>query len=112
MKITLQANPADAPCCVKIIAEDGQERLIQTDWDFCGVASTFGWSPVYFQAPGRGYSNDYYRPTCRHEHTDGTVSCADCGATPTDFILSARTWIDEHDGATTDDPGYFETANH
>lgn len=43
MKITLDANPSDAPCCVKIEAEDGRNRLIQTDWDWPGIAGTFGW---------------------------------------------------------------------
>ena len=41
-----------------LVAEDGQEYLIQTDWDYPGIASTFGWTP------------------CRCEATDGTVSCA------------------------------------
>jgi hypothetical protein len=25
MKITLDSNPSDAPCCVKLIAEDGRD---------------------------------------------------------------------------------------
>lgn len=44
MKITLDSNPNDAPGCIKIVADDGQDRLIQTDWDWPGIASTFGWS--------------------------------------------------------------------
>lgn len=43
MKITLDANPSDAPCCIKILASDGRDMLIQTDWDFPAVASAFGW---------------------------------------------------------------------
>lgn len=44
MKITLDSNPSDAPCCLKITAENGQYLLVQTDWDWPGIASTFGWS--------------------------------------------------------------------
>lgn len=44
MNITLDSNPSDAPCCLKLIADDGRDILIQTDWDYPGVASTFGWS--------------------------------------------------------------------
>lgn len=72
MNIRLVANPHDAPCCIKIVAEDGRDRLVQADWDFSGVASTFGWNPVRAQAP------------------------------------AARQWIDAHDGAEVEDPGYFD----
>ncbi len=40
-----------------LVAEDGRDLLIQTDFDFPGVASTFGWSP------------------CSCGATDGTVDC-------------------------------------
>jgi hypothetical protein len=44
MTITLNANPSDAPCCLKIEAEDGRDMLVQTDWDWPAIASVFGWS--------------------------------------------------------------------
>jgi hypothetical protein len=69
--------------------ESGEDILIQTDWDYPGVASTFGW-------PG-------------HEHgeTDGTVKCPVCGAEPMDMINEAQEWLDDHIGETAEDPGYF-----
>lgn len=108
MQITLEANPTDAPCCVKIKADDGRDHLVQTDYDWPGVASVFGWSMGSVQKPGRGYP-DYYRPACHHRKTDGTVTCPECGITPGDFITAARQWLDDHDGAQADDPGYFES---
>jgi hypothetical protein len=67
----------------------GEERLIQTDYNYPGVASTFGW-------PG-------------HEHgeTDGTVDCPVCGKKALEMINEAQAWLDEHIGETVEDPGYF-----
>lgn len=64
------------------------EKAIQTDWDYPGVASTFGWTPC---------------KECRE--TDGTVDCAH--HTASEMISSAREWLDDHIGKTVDDPGYF-----
>ncbi len=100
MKITLDANPSDAPCCIMIVADNGEDGLIQTDWDFPGVASTFGWSIQDVQKDTENL--------CQHTNTDGTVKCKDCGLEPGDFISAARQWIDENDGAEVDDPGYFD----
>lgn len=110
MKITL-STPHNAPGCFLITAADGQSRLIQTDWDFPGVASSFGFSLVHTQAPGREFgSEDTDRPPCRHERTDGTIACRECGVQPGQFISDAADWLCNHDGATVDDPGYFATA--
>jgi hypothetical protein len=68
-------------------AEDGREILVQTDWDFPSVASTFGWT------------------ACPCGHTDGTVDCAH--RTVGEMIAEAREFLDEHIGSTADDPGYF-----
>lgn len=131
MKITLISNPPDAPCCVKIVSEDGQDRLIQTDFDFPGIASCFGWSTREVQKCDQcgeistGLTNivvKYCRhcpdavgnrgtnvgSVCSHSQTDGTVPCPDCGILAGEFIHAARLWIDENDEAQTDDPGYFE----
>jgi len=51
--------------------------------------------------------NEHYQ-YCDHTHTDGTVDCKDCGLTATDFIGAASDWLDDNDGATVEDPGYFE----
>lgn len=99
MKITLEANPSDAPCCLKLIAEDGRDLLIQTNWDLPCIASTFGWSMDSVQKAGRH---------CEHSGTDGTIACPECSLQAGDFIAAARQWIDDHDGAETDDPGYFD----
>jgi hypothetical protein len=45
---------------------------------------------------------------CDHAGTDGTVPCKDCGLTASDFMSAAYDWLHDHDGAETDDPGYFE----
>lgn len=100
MKITLEANPSDAPCCIKIVAEDGRDILVQTDWDWPGVASTFGWSTRNVLSQ--------HTPGCDHCGTDGTVDCPECQVPASRFIESARAWIDDNDGAEAEDPGYFE----
>ncbi len=70
-----------------LVAEDGRDLLIQTDFDFPGVASTFGWSP------------------CSCGTTDGTVDCDHRSAT--EMIADACDFLRAHAGDTTDDPGYF-----
>jgi hypothetical protein len=112
MKIQLDANPDDAPGCVKILrcdkigidqpafGDDDGSILVQTDYYFCGVASTFGWSPALLRSPSN--------PTCDHKGTDGTVDCPQCKLSVVAFIMSAREWIDNHDGMIVEDPGYFE----
>lgn len=70
--------------------------LIQTDWDFPGVAGTFGAS-LQTLIPG----------DCDHDGTDGTVTCPGCKKTASDFISAAYDWLADNDGATADDPGYF-----
>lgn len=86
--IRLNADPWSAPGCVLIENDDGRSLLIQTDWDWPGIASTFGWSPC-------------------HDRTDGTVDCPECGRTAFSLIQEARQWLDEHDGESVEDPGYF-----
>lgn len=61
-------------------------RLLQTDWDYPGVASTFGWTP------------------CCQE-TDGTVDCPH--KTATEMINEAYEYLLEHVGDEVEDPGYF-----
>ena len=112
----------NAPCCPgEIVNADGRTILIQTDWDFPSVASAFGWSPQNVQkCPecGRVVTVDAAAgepaecPDCNGfaccDHgTDGTVDCG-CGLTAGDFISAARDYLDNADGATADDPGYFD----
>ena len=118
MKITWNTE-VNAPCCPgEIVNGDGRSVLVQTDWDFPSVAGSFGWSPNFVQVcaecghinPMRGYvceECDEPGRYCDHDGTDGTVDCS-CGVTAGDFISAARGWLDDHDGATVEDPGYFE----
>ena len=69
--------------------ETGEDILIQTDWDYPGVASTFGWSPC-------------------HSETDGTVDCPVCGKTASEMITEAADYLDNHLGDEVEDPGYFD----
>lgn len=102
MRITWDTN-VNAPCVGKIMADDGQTLLIQTDWDYPGVASTFGWSTRSTQV-NRNTVDD---PICTHNGTDGTVDCPECGCTVSDFIEDARNYLEDNDGVSVEDPGYF-----
>ena len=84
MKITLREGNFGT---FRIVAEDGRDILVQADWDFSGLASTFGWSP------------------CSCGETDGTVDCPH--RTADEMISEARTFLRERAGDTVDDPGYF-----
>ena len=86
MKITLSRGDFGT---YLLVAEDGQDILIQTDFDFPGIASTFGWTP------------------CECGSTDGTVDCAHRKAS--DMIAEAQAFLDDHIGDQADDPGYFES---
>jgi hypothetical protein len=70
-----------------LCADDGRELVIQTDWDYPGVASTFGWSP------------------CPCDQTDGTVDCDHRSAS--EMIAEAYDFLTEHVGDEVEDPGYF-----
>ena len=115
----------NAPCCPGEIldSESKQSVLVQTDFDFPGVASSFGWNMkevqrcVSCQSGDVEYAigqtnvvcNDCYEYTapCDHDGTDGTVDCPQCGVSASAFIQAAQAWLDENNGATADDPGYF-----
>jgi len=84
VKITL----LEADCGTFLLrAEDGRTILVQVDWDFPGVASTFGWSPP----PGT--------------MTDDTGTLAEKSLST--VIGDARDFLHERAGSTADDPGYF-----
>ncbi len=81
----------------------GESLLVQVDYDYPSVASTFGW---YIGSVEEPLPHGYSLP-CEHGGTDGTVDCHDCGMTAADFIAAAVDYLDSQDGATADDPGYF-----
>jgi hypothetical protein len=84
-------EPDNAPCCIAEIVNcdnESETLLIQTDWDWPGVASTFGWR------------------ACRKcSDTDGTVDCAH--KTASRMIQEAGKFIESHYGKRVSDPGYF-----
>jgi hypothetical protein len=79
---------------------EGRDILIQTDWDYPGIASAMRWSP-------RAAATRAQNARCDHSGTDGTVDCA-CGLTASRMITHAREWIDAREGLTFPDPGYFD----
>ena len=97
--ITLDSNPSDAPSCVKLIDEYGADILIQTDWEYPGIANTFGWDIRSVQRDYSQLCNKGSVPICDHRGTDGTVDCPDCGITAFEFITVAANWLHKHDGA-------------
>lgn len=97
----------NAPCCPGEIIDDDTGRTIpvQTDWGYPGVAGSFGWSLRVVQR--NKLDCDSYE-ICGHSGTDGTIDCPECGITVGEFIEAAREWLEDNDGATADDPGYFQ----
>ena len=71
-----------------IKAEDGQDILVQADWDFPALARDFGYIPC---------------TQCRE--TDGTVACAH--RTVGEMIADAGEFLNESVGLWVEDPGYF-----
>lgn len=94
----------DAPCCPCEIVDEatGRSFLAQTDWDYPGIATTFGWSVQEVQR------NDAACGECEHVYTDGTIDCPDCGVPARAFIAAAGDWLGRHNGTEADDPGYFD----
>lgn len=91
----------NAPCCPGEILSHDERRsiLIQRDTDFPSVAQTFGWSLASVQKRGKH--------KCAHDGSDGSIDCRECGVTALQFINAARDWLEANDGATAEDPGYF-----
>lgn len=84
--------------------ETGEDILIQNDFEYPGLASSFGWSPL---------NAGPCLPDHWHETTDGTIDCSICGMTAEEFISSASEYLDDHIGETIgEDPGYFEEARN
>jgi len=102
MRIRLE-KAQGCPGYVIQAVDSEQSVLVQTDWEYPSVASSFGWSIRESQVINAGY----YGQTCDHSSTDGTVVCSECGLTPTVFIREAADYLYSHIGQTADDPGYF-----
>ena len=93
-------------CCAYVaIGGDygtGDGTLVQTDWGFPSLAQSAGWSLARVQKRG-GRTVAMARINrarladgrdCRHQGTDGTVDCRDCGCTASDFIRAAGEFLD------------------
>ena len=99
MQITLESQGH-----VLLKAENGQEKLIQNDHDWPSLATDFEWCKNEVQNPFYIAANN---PPCKHNLTDGTSNCRACKVTSTEFICAARAYLEEVDGRTIDDPGWF-----
>jgi hypothetical protein len=80
-----------------IYDENDRSILVQSDWDYPGLANSFGWSP---SMAGRQDCPD----GCRG--TDGTVKCPDCGTDAGVYIAAAADYLDSC-SLIVEDPGYF-----
>jgi hypothetical protein len=104
MKIKLDRASGISGYIVTLLGTD-KDTLVQTDYDYPSLASTFGWDMRETQVMNAGY----YGVLCTHSQTDGTVNCPQCGLTPTTFINDADTFLSDNLGAIAEDPGYFES---
>lgn len=84
MRITLEHGPVGT---YVVRSETGASVLVQIDWDFAGLARSFGWVP------------------CFCGDTDGTIDCPH--RTANEMLCEARAFLDRQIGAHADDPGYF-----
>lgn len=82
-----------------------QRNILPTsDYDSCGFARSFGWSPQ----PCKIFKNRGIVQYCEHDATDGTIDCPDCGRKAAQFISEATAYLQEHCGRIAEDPGYFD----
>lgn len=117
-------------CYIRVFdTETNEDTLVQVDYDYPGLASTFGWSVSSVQPTPPDEcphgeedwrtcakcAGDFGKPLlertgggpCDHSGTDGTVDCPDCGMKAGDFIGAAYDFLVEHEGDEAEDPGYF-----
>lgn len=74
--------PVNKRIAAKFLKDTGHESvLIQTDWDYPGIATSLGWV------------NKTRKHDCYHD-TDGTVDCS-CGRTASDMIGEAEEFLDK-----------------
>lgn len=102
-----------------ITHDDGRDILIQSDWDFCGVASSFGWRPEnkeecdwdtseceFCALKEECEDGKFVSCQCWQFGTDGTVECPNCHKTASEFISDAAAFLDDSPDSV-EDPGYF-----
>ena len=96
--ITIDIDSNYAPCCYLICKVDKNGNwntrdedntvLVQTDWDYPSIASSFGFVP------------------CECGDTDGTIDCSH--KTASEMIIAAAEFLDDNLGKIIEDPGYFD----
>ena len=92
-KCYVTTDQSYAPGCFIIVKEGGDiyneedTVLVQTDWDYPGVAANLGYVP------------------CACRETDGTIPCKH--KTVGQMIEEAAGWLTNHEGELFEDPGYF-----
>lgn len=78
-------TPCNRRDAAKLEKLTGEESVyFQADWDFPALANNLGWNMSSRK--------------CRHDSTDGTVDCKECGKTASEFIAEATEWLDSHSG--------------
>ena len=100
IQINTDCNAPGCPCEILPVGKGSKGLagiLVQTDWDYPGFATSFGWDVNSVQREGQN---------CDHA-SDGTVDCK-CGVTASEFISAAYDFLADNDGLTVDDPGYFQ----
>lgn len=130
MRIQLERGDIGGTYIIRLIDKEkrASTRLIQTDFDYPGLASSFGWSPFLVQkcpACDDTWGNFKLREvrrtgglkcescrvlrfdSCDHDGTDGTKDCDFCGLTASQFIQAAEEYLDQNEGKRVADPGYF-----
>jgi DNA-directed RNA polymerase subunit RPC12/RpoP len=136
IRINTDCNAPGCPC--EIVPEHANGRvnqdldpiLVQTDWDYPSVASSFGWSTTAVQQCRKcrkaldvseedgdeavqcsecGFRKRKAKQNvfCLHDGTDGTVPCPSCGLDAGTFIAAAYDFLRDNDGLRVPDPGYF-----
>lgn len=114
--INTDINAPGCPCEIVPVCECGNQVrgmksiLVQSDWAYPSIASSFGWDIKYVQKlviDEDGNELEGYED-CEHDGTDGTVRCELCKLTASDFIAAAYDFLTENDGLIVDDHGYFE----
>ena len=92
MNIRLEQGDLSFCFMVRRVSKYKEERedsiYVQSDFDYPGIASTFGWSVG-----------------CKCS-TDGTVDCPH--KTALDHIASAYEFLSNNIGKVVEDPGYFD----
>lgn len=88
MQVQLDRGPGGLYYTLTALDGSDREVMVQTDWDYPGLASNFGFIP------------------CKCGATDGTVDCKH--KTASEMIAAAWDFLDEHDGEVFEDPGYFD----